>query len=113
MVDAVECDDCHDSFHRTASPPQQPFVRIEALRCRQKGKAYFLTDLNADVLDLLTDVPRFDWELSYKDMADAILKYGLGLRAVEAWQRDLIPGKLDSISRWWEEAKSSLVNAVV
>src|SRR5207249_6007047 len=30
-----------------------------------------------------------------------------------AWQRDLIPGKLDSISRWWEEAKSSLVSAVV
>jgi hypothetical protein len=88
-------------------------VKIEALRCRQKGKIYFLSDVDAQILDSMTIVPRFDWELSYEGMADKILSYGLGTATVEAWQRELIKANLKSIASWWDDYRSNLVNCVV
>src|SRR5439155_10774172 len=83
VVDAFLCPTCGEVFYRTTGPPPHPFLRIEAMRCRQKGKVYLLTDLPANTLDMLTDVPRFNWGLPYEEMSEKILRYGLGLEAVE------------------------------
>lgn len=113
MVDGERCASCDVVVHTETTPPRNPRVTIDALLCHQKSKAYLLTDISADVLDLITDVPLFDWDQSYSQMADQILKFGLGVEVIDAWQRDLIPGKLDSIAAWWEDPRSSLVNSVV
>jgi len=112
-IEPFICDHCKKVFYFSSTPPPQYIVTIEAIRCRQKGKFYLLTDLPSHELNSMTDVPCFNWELSYQEMAEKILNYGLGLTPVEAWQRDIILNKLQDIAKWWEDANTNLINSTV
>ncbi len=88
------------------SPDDAP-VLIDAMRCRQKERTFYLAFLSAELVDVMCDVPAIPERIPYEDMADTCLS------AMKEWQRPLDSDRVSQIGEFWRQLDNHLVNPPV
>lgn len=82
-------------------------VMLDAIKCRQKERTFYLSFVSAEIVDALCDVPAINEEISFEDMADRCLT------AMKEWQRPLDVSRVKQIGEFWRQLDNHLVNAPV